>query len=150
MDATFASIIVFIVITHIIHPFIFIHYNLCLNYDYKRFYDKEINLRETTSFPPFSKIVRVLVTSDSEDVARDLTHELFIQLKQLKIDNKNEFYFLEAMRSPLTKIKNKYRFQILMRIKPDNQNLLNQIFEIVGNGNSKVSVFVEINPQNLS
>lgn len=125
-------------------------YNLCLNYDYKRFYDKEINLRETTSFPPFSKIVRVLVTSDSEDVARDLTHELFIQLKQLKIDNKNEFYFLEAMRSPLTKIKNKYRFQILMRIKPDNQILLNQIFEIVGNGNSKVSVFVEINPQNLS
>ena len=125
-------------------------YNLCLNYDYARFYNKEINLRETTSFPPFSKIVRVLVTSNNETSAKNLTHELFLQLKQLKVENKDDFYFLEAMRSPLTKIKNKYRFQVLMRIKNTNENLLNQVFKIVGNGNKNVQVFVEINPQNLS
>lgn len=125
-------------------------YNLCLNYDYTRFYNKEINLRETTAFPPFSKIVRVLVTSEHENNARDLTHELFLKLKELKVKYKNDFYFLEAMRSPLTKVKNKYRFQVLMRIKNENDNLLQQIFNLVGNGNQKVSVFVEINPQNLS
>ena len=125
-------------------------YNLCLNYDYTRFYNKEINLRETTAFPPFSKIVRVLITSETENSARDLTHELFLKLKNLKLKNKSDFYFLEAMRSPLTKIKNKFRFQILMRVKNENENLMQSIFECVGNGNQKVSVFVEINPQNLS
>ena len=37
-----------------------------------------------------------------------------------------------------------------MRVKNENENLMQSIFECVGNGNQKVSVFVEINPQNLS
>jgi hypothetical protein len=38
-------------------------YLTCANYDYLKFYDKEINLRETTKFPPFAKVVRILLTS---------------------------------------------------------------------------------------
>ncbi|MBQ9145925.1 MAG: primosomal protein N', partial [Clostridia bacterium] len=39
------------------------------NYDYDGFYRKEINTREVTEFPPFRKIVRILVTSDTEQGA---------------------------------------------------------------------------------
>lgn len=124
-------------------------YNFCANYDYLRFYNKEINLRETASFPPFSKIIRVLVTSEDDELAKNLTHNLFLKFKDLRINNKSEFYFLEAMRSPHAKIKKKFRYQVLMRIKENNQNLVKQIFEISNISNKNVTVFVEVNPQNL-
>lgn len=125
-------------------------YNFCANYDYLRFYNKEINLRETASFPPFSKIIRILITSEDDELAKNLTHEKFLELKNLRVQNKNDFFFLEAMRSPHSKIKKKYRYQILMRIKENNSNLVDEIFSISNVINNKVSVFVEVNPQNLS
>ena len=124
-------------------------YNFCANYDYLRFYNKEINLRETAVFPPFSKIIRVLITSENDEIAKNLTHDLFLKYKDLRIKNKNEFYFLEAMRSPHSKIKKKFRYQVLMRIKENNDNLVKEIFNISFTTNNKVNVFVEVNPQNL-
>lgn len=123
-------------------------YNFCANYDYIRFYNKEINLRETASFPPFSKIVRILITSDIDEDAKNLTHDMFLKYKQLRIDNKDQFYFLEAMRSPHSKIKNKYRYQVLMRIK-DNKEIIKKIFDISNVITNKATIFTEINPQSL-
>lgn len=125
-------------------------YNFCVNYDYLRFYNKEINLRQTAQFPPFSKIIRVLVTSEEDEPAKLLTHELFLKFKDLRIKYHDDFLFLEAMRSPHAKIKKKYRYQVLMRISENNNNLLENIFQIANVINNKVSVFVEVNPQNLS
>ena len=123
-------------------------YNFCANYDYIKFYNKEINLRETASFPPFSKIVRILITSDNDEDAKNLTHDMFLKYKQLRIDNKDQFYFLEAMRSPHSKIKNKYRYQVLMRIK-DNKEIIKKIFDISNVITNKATIFTEINPQSL-
>ena len=125
-------------------------YNFCSNYDYLRFYGKEINLRQTAQFPPFSKIIRVLVTAEEDDPAKFLTHDLFLKFKDLRVKYQDDFLFLEAMRSPHAKIKRKYRYQVLMRIKEGNKNLVDEIFEISNVINNKVSVFVEVNPQNLS
>ena len=52
-------------------------YRCVANYDYKRFFDKEISLRETTHFPPFAKIVRVLLTSLDDAKAYMVTKEIF-------------------------------------------------------------------------
>lgn len=126
-------------------------YKLAANYDYKHFYEKEINLRQTTLFPPFSKIVRILITSELDDVAKNFTHQLFIKLKELKITYGKEFYFLEAMKSPVTKIKNKFRYQIVMRFNEQNEKLLNEIYFLTEqNQNNKITCFIETNPINLS
>ena len=127
-------------------------YNLVSSYNYKKFYDKEINLRHVTNFPPFSKIIRVLVSSETDDNAKASTHAIFLKLKDLRISKKEEFYFLEAMRSPVGKIKNKFRYQIVIRIKVENaEEILNDIHEIIKEASNKnVSIFVETNPQSLS
>ncbi len=127
-------------------------YKLCANYDYNKFYSKEVNLRETTNFPPFSKIIRLLMTSENDEKARTLTHELFIKLKALRVEYKSDFYFLEGMKSPVTKIKNKYRYQILMRFSvAKGEEIINKIYEVLNQTPSKnVSVFVETNPLSLS
>lgn len=125
-------------------------YKLAANYDYKRFFEKEINLREVTNFPPFSKIARVLISSESEEAAKLAAHETFMLLKEVKQNYVKEVIFLEAMRSPVGKIKNKFRFQIVARFK-DNEKIMQQIYEICDKiKNKNILCFIELNPQSLS
>lgn len=125
-------------------------YNLVSSYNYKKFYEKEINLRKVTKFPPFSKIIRILITSENDDLAKGKTHEIFLKLKDLRIKNKEKFIFLEAMRSPVGRIKTKFRYQIVTRIVNSNSLLEKNINEIVGENKKNVSIFIEQNPQSLS
>jgi len=122
------------------------------NYDYFKFFDKEINLRETTKFPPFAKIVRILLTSKSDDIVKDSTHKLIMELKNFRIKYGEKFFFLEAMKSPVNRIKNKHRYQIVLRFANDIENeVLDEIYGLIDKiKNNKFSAFVEINPNSLS
>lgn len=122
------------------------------NYDYKKFYDKEINLRETTKFPPFAKIVRVLLTSEDDNLVKNATHKLILKLKDLRVDYGDKFFFLEAMKSPVNKIKNKHRYQVVLRFNNSIESeVIQKIYDVLDNlKNNKLSVFVELNPNSLS
>jgi len=127
-------------------------YITCANYDYLKFYDKEINLREVTKYPPYANIIRLLVTSEDDELAKKLTHKLIMALKEYRVQFGKEFYFLEAMKSPINKIKNKHRYQIVMRYSANiNDTVLAKIHNLLEeNKINKVSVFVETNPISLS
>lgn len=122
------------------------------NYDYFKFYDKEINLRETTKFPPFAKIVRILLTSIDDDLVKEETHQLIMKLKDFRIKYGKKFFFLEGMKSPVNKIKNKHRYQIVLRFDSEiADEVIREIYKLLENiRNNKLSVFVEINPNSLS
>lgn len=122
------------------------------NYDYFKFFDKEINLRETTKFPPFAKIIRILITSESDDDAKDCTHKLIVELKNFRIKYGERFFFLEAMKAPVNRIKNKHRYQIVMRFANSIEiEVLDEIYALLDKcKNNKISVFVENNPNSLS
>lgn len=122
------------------------------NYDYKKFYDKEINLRETTKFPPFAKIVRVLLTSEDDDLVKSATHKLILKLKDLRVNYGDKFFFLEAMKAPVNKIKNKHRYQVVLRFNNSIETeIIQKIYEVLDTlKNNKLSVFVELNPNSLS
>ncbi|MDD3397781.1 MAG: primosomal protein N' [Clostridia bacterium] len=127
-------------------------YKFSANYNYKGFYEKEINIREVTNFPPFSSIVRILITDEKEEVVRETTIEIFSKLGELKQKYAENFYYCEAMKSPHSRIKNKIRYQILLRFtKIKECDILKEIYEIINQyKNLKASIFVEINPMNLS
>ncbi len=122
------------------------------NYDYKKFYDKEINLRETTKFPPFAKIVRVLLASEDDDLVKSATHKLILKLKDLRVNYGDKFFFLEAMKAPVNKIKNKHRYQVVLRFNNSIETeIIQKIYEVLDTlKNNKLSVFVELNPNSLS
>ena len=127
-------------------------YRYIANYDYKSFFDKELNLRRTTKFPPFTKIIRILFSGDVEEIVRETTKMCYNDIKQLRFDNINEFVYLDVMKSPIGKIKNKVIFAVLARIKKDDgDDIIQTMYSICDKyQNPKVSVFVEIDPQNLS
>lgn len=127
-------------------------YRLAASYDYTAFYQKEINLRSVTMYPPFSRIIRILFVSQSENLAKSVAKVYYDNIKALQSAMPNSFIYLGAMKSPIGRIQNKYRLQILMRIKAeDAQTITSKIFEIdKNNKKSLVQSFVEINPQNLN
>ena len=57
-------------------------YRLASYYDYPAFYKKEINLRKTTNYPPFTKIIRILFTSEAENLAKDTAKVYYEEVKK--------------------------------------------------------------------
>jgi primosomal protein N' len=96
--------------------------------------------------------VRILVTSEDENLAKHLTKVYYDSVRALQSENPDDFLYLGVMKSPIGRIQNKYRLQVLMRLKPDNADFItDKLFEIADNIKCpNATLFVEINPQNLS
>ncbi|MDE6274475.1 MAG: primosomal protein N' [Clostridiales bacterium] len=119
------------------------------DYDYEGFYEYEINLRAATAFPPFAKIVRVMVTGSEEREALDALREVYTKLEKVYADNADSFLFFNKMHAPIKRIQNKFRYQVLMRIVDGKP--LKEIYAICAETNYKNTlVYVEENPSNLS
>ena len=127
-------------------------YRFAIKYDYLGFFEKECNMREVTLFPPFAKIVRVLVVSTIEDEALSQTRSIYNTIKTFQTENDDEFLFCRAMAAPIKRIEQKFRYQIICRFKLDKEEeITNFIFDTVDRfNNPKVKTFVEINPSNMS
>lgn len=126
-------------------------YHYAIAGDYKGFYEKEANLREVTKYPPFSRIIRVLVSGESEEIVARVLKCIFDELTEKVDENRRAVAYFAAMKSPVKRIQNKHRMQILMRIVDDFDNLQKTVYNTVDKYlNNKVSIFVEINPNNLS
>ena len=125
-------------------------YKFASNYDYKGFFKKESNIRQTAQFPPYTRIIRVLFVDCDENNARELLKICYTNIENLKDEFSNEILYLDAMKSPIKKIQNKFRFQILMRLKLEKADEIEKkVFDIVNNA-TKTNVFIEINPTNMS
>lgn len=120
--------------------------------NYEEFYEREVFMREMVSYPPFSKIIRVVVTSESlplaEKVARDFAYYLGqMQLFQNAVD---EVSYFGPKPCPKEKIKDKYRQQIM--IKSENLDLSRKLVKDALNHlkfTEDVQVFVDIEPLNM-
>lgn len=120
------------------------------NYDYVGFWKKEINTRMVTKFPPYTKIVRVLVTSLEEQDAVDSTRNVYKSVRDIEAAS-GKFVYLGAARSPVTRMNGLVRYQVMMRI--DNSrfpSVIGDIYSVAdANKPKKGNIFVEINPQSL-
>lgn len=119
------------------------------SYDYEGFYENEISLRAAMAFPPFSKIVRVLVTGEDDKKTIEGLRDVFFALKTLYEENPDKFLFFDKMRSPIKKLQNKHRYQVLMRLS--DSSILPKIYDACAEARSReVLISVEENPSNLS
>lgn len=126
-------------------------FKFAANYFYQAFFEKEYNLRKVTKFPPFTRIIRILASSEDEENVRQTVRLCYNDIKELRSTHADDFVFLDVMKSPVGKVKNKYRYQILMRIKEEAaEDLTQKVYKIADQYlANNLSLFVEINPQNL-
>ena len=109
-------------------------------------------MRNTTNFPPYTTIIRVLMTSENEDKVIDCAKKIYRQIRDFAEKNASEFLYVQAMKAPLGKIQNKYRYQIIARIKRDREReIIAEFYGVIERTKCRqVSVFAELNPQNMA
>ena len=125
-------------------------YRFAKSYDYRGFYDNEIRARELTKYPPFTKIVRLLVLSDAEELARSGARSLAAEVVTLK-NERAGIMRVQVMQSAIKRLKSYYRYQVVIWIDCDAEDeICPLLYAAAGRASTgKVSVFTEINPQQM-
>lgn len=120
------------------------------NYDYIGFWKKEINTRMVTKFPPFTKVVRILMSSVNEQDVVDAARNVYKSMQNLQAQS-GKFVYMGASKSPVTRMNGLCRYQVLARIEPKQfEQIIDDIYKIADeNKSKKCNVFVEVNPQSL-
>jgi len=122
-----------------------------INYDYLSFFNQELSIRKATAFPPFTDVVRILISSENDEVALSATKAIHGELSILYNNEREKFRFYGCMKAPLKRLQNKFRYQVLMRIIADDRQLLDKIFYTVDKYKQHgVFVSMEVNSNNLS
>lgn len=88
--------------------------------DYKGFYKHEIALRQAMKYPPFSHVFAIMFTGKNE-------REIIVALQKLgaimdytnKKDNKNRFELIGISPAFVSKIKNQFRWKLLVKCTDD-------------------------------
>ncbi|MBR6755851.1 MAG: primosomal protein N' [Peptococcaceae bacterium] len=89
------------------------HYSISLgqHHDYQGFYDKEIKNRELLNYPPFSKIIRILVSDYTPSGPQAVLQELAAVLQE----HYPEIEQLGPAEAPIAVIRKRYRYQLLLK-----------------------------------
>ncbi len=121
-----------------------------ISYDYEGFFQRERALRRATGFPPYALVLRVMIESEDDGEAMATLKDIYGELKVIYEKNQESFLFFNKMRSPVKRINNKYRYQVLMRLIGDYNQIKDEIYQkSLAKKTAKVLVYVEENPSNL-
>jgi primosomal protein N' (replication factor Y) (superfamily II helicase) len=119
--------------------------------DYKNFFKEEIGLRYNMNYPPFSKILSINISSKNEELLIKSIQKIGIILKN-KLENNNKISILGPSPCILSKIKEYYRWQILVKGEVDidlANNIKNIVYTNLQNSYSDIRISLDINPNNL-
>jgi primosomal protein N' (replication factor Y) len=86
--------------------------------DYKAFYDREIGFRKALGYPPFSRLVRILVTGrDKEQTARSakLLGEICRAVQAGKKTYRKDVDIMGPVAAPLSRLKRQFRWLLLLK-----------------------------------
>ena len=119
------------------------------------FYNTEMRLRKQLKYPPFCDIIVIGVSSKDEQITMKVAQSLHNYLKD-RVEKENIGIMLyKALPAPIDKIKNKYRWRILIKCKfgEDIIDLMNntmekaQTIKYCKNGDANISI--DVNPTNM-
>lgn len=119
--------------------------------DYENFFKEEIGIRYNMNYPPFSKILSINISSKNENLLIKNIQKVGIILKN-KLEKNNKITILGPCPCMLSKIKEYYRWQILIKGEFD-MHLASAIKDIVytnlQESYSDIRVSLDINSNNL-
>lgn len=106
------------------------HYSIELasTYDFKQFYQQEMNMRRTFRYPPYVYLTLITVSHENQIKVIQTTERIV----QLLLQNvQKDTIVLGPTPSPLTRIKDRYRYQSMIkyRYEPKLRALLNKIMD---------------------
>jgi len=127
------------------------HYALrhAQNHDYKSFYREEIKFRLDLQYPPFGRIINLRLSSIKKDVLIEEAKRLGKLAKKLGAGYGNTVEIIGPAESPLSKLRGRFRWQML--IKGKDINVLHQIAKDVmhKNKNTQIKMTADVDPESF-
>ena len=121
--------------------------------DYTEFYDREIEYRRTSVFPPFCDIITVTFSGQVEldviNAAKEFGKSLDESAKNKYSDVK--FILFGPFRNDIYKISGRYRMRYIIKCKsnPTLRKMLSELIQKYMSGLKNVTVSADVNPANL-
>ncbi len=123
------------------------HYSIkyAKNHDYLSFFKEEMSIRKKLLYPPYTYLISIKVISNDYEIAKTESEKLKIRLE----DNIKSTVLGPSIGSSF-RIKNTYRFGILIKYKKDDTIIpyLIKCLDFYKN-NSKVRIDIDFNPINI-
>ena len=117
------------------------------------FYETEIKLRKQLKYPPFCDIILFNVSSNDNNKVELAIKKLHDILKKNIEKYKVQVEMFNPVVAPISKIKNKYRWRIILKCKLGN-NVLNYINDSLDEYYKlkikDTRVIVDTNPNNMN
>lgn len=116
--------------------------------DYNEFYNTEVALREQLNYPPFTNIAIIGFTGINEQEIKKVSGLMYQEL----IKNSLEKKIFKPMPCPIDRIKNKYRWRIIVKGVFDEEyieylnDLLNKVYDI---NLKETRVVIDLNPNSM-
>ncbi len=113
--------------------------------DYEGFYRDEIENRKILKYPPFSRIINIIISSLDESGLEEVAFKYYEEIKNPKL----EIY--GPIKAPIYRVKERYRYQIFIK---GNRSEINKakktIYEksLIYKGSS-VRIIIDVDPINL-
>ncbi|MBO2517634.1 MAG: primosomal protein N', partial [Clostridiales bacterium] len=125
-----------------------------LKQDYRQFFNEEFARRKKDLYPPFTCMIRMLCEADNALAASQTAMKLKEEIDQFVEEDpvlKRRLLFIKCDKSPIGRIQNKYRMQVLMKIlvHPDSERLKAFCAELPLR-TWPCSVYYELNPSSMA
>ena len=130
------------------------HYaiSLAANNDYETLIEKELAIRQEVGFPPFCRLVFIIV-EDREDQAARTSSRTIVEMARTWCrthDHSNSLSLLGPAPAPLERLRDRYRWQIL--IKATSLQPLHSLVDWISEtyqAPSATRVIIDIDPENM-
>ena len=131
------------------------HYSVqyAQQHNYGKFYKQEVSLRRDLSYPPFSRLVNIQLSGTDEDGVEKNAYRAARFLRQCAAAlGRGEVDILGPAPAPLVRIKNKTRWQLLL--KSSNLPLLHSVCARLQEkypkiGSARVKMTIDVDPENM-
>ena len=116
-------------------------YKSVIKNDYNAFFNYEMNIRKELKYPPYYYICNILITSEDFNIAGDGANKI---KKYLDSVLNEEYIVLGPSVSSILKLKNKYRFNIMIKYKKTDE-LYKALTEVNNINIKNVNVDISLN-----
>ena len=130
------------------------HYSITTakTHDFEALYEKEIGLRQSLKFPPFSRLINLRMTGEREEDVREFAIRL-ASVARGRAKKEGAVSILGPAAAPLSRLRGKYRWQCLLMGK--SVESLHAFCRALLQGHSvsgktdRVKLIVDVDPENM-
>lgn len=82
-------------------------------HNFESFFKQELKQRKLMDYPPYTKLVRILVTGENQQKTQEYIEKVVLKIKKILTNEE----ILGPGEAPISKIKNRYRYHAIIKTK---------------------------------